>query len=667
MNDDGFLNAFNSPAPEECVPGQIQEAVGISVYTEPYYSSPVIVNKKYWINGTPGTYSLGITPVNSNATIAVFNDTKLLTGQYSIDYADNTFSFNSSNTVTGWLSLTSMQLGSIKLLDSYAGTITNTGTTYNSFVLFDDIGSNGTSTYVTINGSPAVQGVVYTVTANSSTNEAVITFNQLGFTQAYLFGGPVKSFSEIHEQIIEVAASTGTFTLTQPPGNIAPYHSQVIVTKNGLRLNPPVTTYYQVANGQTSFNISQSIIFPNRSIALKRIEVYVNGTLSPVPGIWRLDQSVNQVVFQSNVLSDGDVIAIVVKKNHDYIVQNNQLVLTSNSNIGDEIRVTSFTNHDPDFIRTERFKGNMTGEYRMQRPILSSAYVWVTYNGIPLSPDVDYTLDTEGYAVNINRSLPYSPTGTSPNDDIVITSFIGNDTKLTAYRIFRDMLGRTHYKRLSKINSTMLTQPVYSTSTTIVVDDASVLTPPDTVINRPGVVLVSGERIEFFTVTGNVLGQLRRSTLGTAPRDTGYPVGTPIVDQGQLQTIPLTEFIQTTSTIITTSTQVNFDLSGIDFNTDAAFSDQIEVRYAGRPLLKPGLTTIAHNPDISYDSSTISDSILTSEFTVSTSSVLTLNFEPQSGARLDVVSRKSTVFTEKAIEFIQERAAALPDKYRYGQ
>ena len=160
---------------------------------------------------------------------------------------------------------------------------------------------------------------------------------------------------------------------------------------------------------------------------------------------------------------------------------------------------------------------------------------------------------------------------------------------------------------------------------------------------------------------------MRRSTLGTAPRDTGYPVGTPIVDQGQLQTIPLTEFIQTTSTIITTSTQVNFDLSGIDFNTDAAFSDQIEVRYAGRPLLKPGLTTIAHNPDISYDSSTISDSILTSEFTVSTSSVLTLNFEPQPGARLDVVSRKSTVFTEKAIEFIQERAAALPDKYRYGQ
>jgi len=671
MNDDGFLNAFNSPAPEECVPGQIQEAVGISVYTEPYYSSPVIVNKKYWINGTPGTYSLGITPVNSNATIAVFNDTKLLTGQYSIDYADNTFSFNSSNTVTGWLSLTSMQLGSIKLLDSYAGTITNTGTTYNSFVLFDDIGSNGTSTYVTINGSPAVQGVDYTVTANSSTNEAVITFNQLGFTQAYLFGGPVKSFSEIHEQIIEVAASTGTFTLTQPPGNIAPYHSQVIVTKNGLRLNPPVTTYYQVANGQTSFNISQSIIFPNRSIALKRIEVYVNGTLSPVPGIWRLDQSVNQVVFQSNVLSDGDVIAIVVKKNHDYIVQNNQIVLTSNSNIGDEIRITSFTNHDPDFIRTERFKGHQTNQYLMQRPILDSAYVWVSYNGVPLSLETDYSIGTDGYTVSIRNGL-----FKSTDDDVVITSFASSTQQATSYRIFKDMLGRTHFKRLSGDNITFLTQPLYTTSTSITVNDSSVLTSPSVNTNVPGVILIEGERIEFFTVNGNTLGQLRRSTLGTAPKAV-YSTGTLVIDQGVNQTVPFNEVIQVYTTATTTSTETAYTLNGITFNSSAAYSDQVEVYYQGQLLLKPGLTTISHNFDLGYDSTSTADTIVTSQFSINTSSVLTLNFTPTVGATLEVIKRSSQIWYQPnsnltlsenntpQVKFLLERSAASPDKYRY--
>lgn len=672
MTDDGFLNPINSYAPEECVPGQVREALGITVYTEPQFSTPIIVNKKYYVNGVPGTYALGITPTTKSSVIPVFANRKLNPSEFTVDYTNNTFRFASNSSQTGWLSLTSMQLGGISIIDSYTAIATTTGTVYTAPTLYTDIGSTGTSSYVTINGIPATLGVDYTLApANARNKRAQFTFNSSGTIQAYLFSAPVKAFSEVTEQITVATAGQLNIPLQNAPGNLAPFHSQVIVTvlRGGIttRLNPPVTTYYQVSNGQTVFDLSQSIVYPSKSIGLDSLEVYVNGIRSPIPGIWKLQQQTNQIKFGRNTLSEGDVIAIVVKKDFDYLIENSQLVLKTPAQNNDEYHITTFTNHDPDFIRTERFKGNMTGEYRMQRPILSSAYVWVTYNGIPLSPDVDYTLDTEGYAVNINRSLPYSPTGTSPNDDIVITSFIGNDTKLTAYRIFRDMLGRTHYKRLSKINSTMLTQPVYSTSTTIVVDDASVLTPPDTVINRPGVVLVSGERIEFFTVTGNVLGQLRRSTLGTAPRDTGYPVGTPIVDQGQLQTIPLTEFIQTTSTIITTSTQVNFDLSGIDFNTDAAFSDQIEVRYAGRPLLKPGLTTIAHNPDISYDSSTISDSILTSEFTVSTSSVLTLNFEPQSGARLDVVSRKSTVFTEKAIEFIQERAAALPDKYRYGQ
>ena len=669
MNDDGFLNPFNSPAPEECVPGQVQEAVGISVYTEPYYASPVIVNKKYWINGIPGTYQLGITPVNSAATIALFNDVRLLTGDYTIDYANNTFSFTSVNTVTGWLSLTSMQLGSIKLLDSYADTITAPGTTYQSFVQYSDIGSNGTSSYVTINGSPAIQGEDYTVTADTATNEAVITFNQIGVVQAYLFGGPVKSFSEVNEQIIEVSTSTNSFVLTQPPGNVAPFHSQVIVTKNGVRLNPPVTTYYQVANGQTAFDISQSIVYPKRSIALKRIEVYVNGTRSPVPGIWRLDQKTNQVVFSTGALADGDVIAIVVKKDHDYIIENNQLILSTNSATHDEIRITSFTNHDPDFIRTERFNGQPTNQYRMQRPILNSAYVWVSYNGSPLSLELDYKIDPDGYTVVIREGIFQSL-----NDDVVITSFATTIHQATSYRIFKDMLGRTHYKRLSNDNSTFLTAELYTTSTSITVNDSSVLTIPDPRSNIPGVILVEGERIEFFTVTGNVLGQLRRSTLGTAPKSV-YSTGTLVIDQGVNQTVPFNEVVQVYTTATTTAS--SYTLSGITFNNSAAYSDQIEVRYQGKPLLKPGLSTISHNFDLAYDSTSTADTVVTSQFSITTGSVLTLNFAPVAGATLEVVKRSSQIWYQPnstftlsenntpQVSFLLERSAASPDKYRY--
>jgi hypothetical protein len=71
------------------------------------------------------------------------------------------------------------------------------------------------------------------------------------------------------------------------------------------------------------------------------------------------------------------------------------------------------------------------------------------------------------------------------------------------------------------------------------------------------VIFIDGERIEFFVVQGNVLSQLRRSTLGTGPRDIHY-AGTQVVDQGSDQTIPFKEEVQrfTTSTTATSTFSV---------------------------------------------------------------------------------------------------------------
>jgi hypothetical protein len=77
MMDDGFLNPINSYAPEECVPGQIQESVGISVYTQPGSNSPVISTKHYWYDGNQLTYKLGIKPNSVDSVIVVYNKVKL--------------------------------------------------------------------------------------------------------------------------------------------------------------------------------------------------------------------------------------------------------------------------------------------------------------------------------------------------------------------------------------------------------------------------------------------------------------------------------------------------------------------------------------------------------------------------------------------------------------
>ena len=670
MIDDGFLNTYNSTAPEECVPGQIQEAVAISVYTEPQTLPPIISSKKYFINGSTSTFALGIVPSSNDSMFAIFNDRVVSTSTYSINYSTNSVTFTTLPG-TGWLSLTSMQLGALSLLEYNINTVTTTNTTFVSVGSYNDFTNTNVSDYVTINGIPGIYGVDYTVTNYVSRME--FTYYQTGTIQTYLFNGPAKSFSQVVEQVIQVFDVETILNLEQPPGNLGPFHSQVIVSKNGARLNPPVTTYYQVTNGQLVFDISQSIIYPLRSVDIASLEVYVNGVQAPIPGIWRLNQADNQVAFSNGTINNGDVIAIVVLRNYDYLIKNNQLVLNTPSVPYDQYSITTFTNHDSDFIRSERFKGHATNRYRMQRQILDSSYVWVSYNGASLIADLDYRVEVDGYTIVLRPGLYING-----NDDVVITSFAGSTAKPIGFRMFKDLLGRTHFKRLSKENTAILVQPLYSTSTSIIVSDGSVLTPPVVSLNRPGVVLIDSERIEFFTINGNQLGQLRRGTLGTSINDV-YVSGTSVIDQGSDQTIPVIETVEifTTATVNTTS---HYPITGITFNPTAAFTDQVEVRYQGRLLLKPGLITVVHDADLAFDSTSTADTIMQPEFTIdSTSSVLTLSFTPESGAKLEVIKRNGVTWYQvnsgktlsenntPPAKFLLEGAAALPDKYRYVQ
>ena len=676
VDGDGFLSTFNSYAPEECVPGQIQESLGINVYTQPPTNAPLIVNKKYNTNGLTSTFALGIKPSNSDSVTALFNDTVIAPTNYTIDFIADTITFTMPLGV-GLLSLTSMRPGSLRLLDTIV--VNDSGTTstiVNSAVKFKDVGS----VYVTVNGIATSDYVL-----SSARGRARLTIQhgtQPISIQAFFFNGVNKSFSEVNEQIIIASTATNTFDLTYPPGNLGPFHSQVIVTKNGARLDPPVTTYYEAADSQVTFDISNSITFALGKPDIGRIEAYVNGVQKFAGADWLLDQPNNQVIFVQGKVVAGDAVAIVVKLGHQYLIQNNQLVLTVPAGLYDEYHVTSYTNHDPDFIRTERYNGHSNNDYIMQRAVFNSAYVWVTYNGLSLTVDRDYKVNNDGRTVTIEDGFYQANT-----DSIVITSFADITAKqLIGYRIFQDMLGRTHYKRLSASNTTQLATALALTDLTIEVTNASVLTPPNPSLNIPGVIYIAGERIEFFTITGNTLGQIRRSTLGTGAIE--YAVGTEVIDQGTGQTIPYQDQVQTTSTVITTSSQTAFVLNGITFNNTVNREDQVEVRYGGRVLLKPlkpGNTLLRHNSEIAYDTgdvnswNTSSDTIILPEFAISTATTatLTLTFTPQPGVKLEVIRRTAQTWynsqntlaenTTPFARFLVDQPASLPDKYHYGQ
>jgi hypothetical protein len=784
MMDDGFLNPINSYAPEECVPGQVQESIGISVYTQPATNSPVISTKHYWYDGSQLTYALGVKPTSIDSVVVVYNKVKLSQPNdkqfhYTIDFDKNTITFVSGRlTGSGWISITSMQPGSISLLDSLVGISTVSNTVLTSSAKFTDIGSE----FVTINGQ--------SVTASSSTYQLSsfrgrtrLTAYQTGTIQAYFFSGVEKSFSEIFEQSQEIdIVSTSSVALLQSPGVAAPFHSQVIVTKNGSRLRPPVTSYYQAANGQRSFPVSETKTYPN--IDIGTLEVYVNGNRVPINSVWDLDTTLNQVIFSAGFLKDNDVIAIVVKRDYDYLIENNRLVLVTPLVFQDRYTVTTFTNHNPDFIRTDRFDANASGQYTMQRPVLDSSYVWVTYNGKALVANVDYAVETNnrtvilrdglynnteyqnstvspvyqlnniiaidsttatnyvsgdwvefggpGWAtpavveISVNtatntvgiirvrtpglftgttlptgpqtptrviqefNTVPPRPFGTGlrltlnfkdvtnyPTDTVLITSF-ADIAPLVGYRIFHDMLGRTHYKRLSARNTTVLTQNLLLTDTIIVVEDPTVLSQPNPRYNRPGVVLIDGERIEFFTISGNTLGQLRRSTLGTGVKEIHY-AGTEVVDQGSDQTVPFKEEVQKFTTSTNSTSTFTVELSNITFTTSTNYSDQIEVKYAGRSLLKPNLSTFKHDFTVAYDSNEYnSDTIVNNQFAIDNGSTELIIYPDRidgyvAGGRLEVVRRISRIWYDSVdsnttlsknntiqAKFLTDKPAVLP-------
>ena len=152
---------------------------------------------------------------------------------------------------------------------------------------------------------------------------------------------------------------------------------------------------------------------------------------------------------------------------------------------------------------------------------------------------------------------------------------------------------------------------------TLTVEDASVLPTPDIASNTPGVVFIDKERIEYFTKSGNTLGQLRRGTLGTGIKEHGS--GAEVVDASGTQTIPYADTVHT-NTFTGDGSTVTFALSQAP-----ASASELDIFIGGQRLL---LT--------SEDGSTINYSVSGSNVTLSTA--------PASGTQVKILHKKGQVW-----------------------
>lgn len=616
IDGSAFISPNHTYAPEELVPGEVNQSVGINVYTKHPEGAPVVVNSYYVIydDNTTSTRQLSITPPNQSSLVVTFENkvmsynstTNFTTStEYSIKWETNEI-LVAPQSVKGILGVSIISVGGGRdfkeagVIDTVSVYADNTNT-----VQLVSLAQLGTvkSAYVTVNGV-AISKITntndygYTLTvANENSNRAAVNVYNIPLTTstvtAWFFGTAQRYFNEINEEIISVASSAeDNWVLSYPPGIIEPVVANTIVEMkyNGNRtyLRPPDITYFKVINSLvTTYTIDTvGVSYGNVS----QVRVYLNGK-ELRRGFDFSALGSNQFNITVPLVKD-DVIAIAAIEQqgsyiYDYDIVSNQLTIKNPFffSYPYELKVITFNNHDDMLMRTERFKGNPSRRYVISRPALDSNYVWVIVNGVPLVNHYDYEVLDDSVTVQISDEFYHNE-----NDDVTIISFSSEKLASTilGYRIFHDIFARTHFKRLAKENSTYLTRPLSVYDTVIHVADAEVLTSPDVEKNLPGVVIIDGERIEFFKVADNVLSQLRRGTLGTSPSFYSHE-NTKVIDQGSQQTVPFKERIlrQTHYTIANSNT---YHISTVSFTTSTIATDYLGQTVYYSTITNDGIT-----------------------------------------------------------------------------
>jgi hypothetical protein len=99
----------------------------------------------------------------------------------------------------------------------------------------------------------------------------------------------------------------------------------------------------------------------------------------------------------------------------------------------------------------------------------------------------------------------------------IANTIVAPDAVPVKYRMHQNLFGDTEFIRITDNRSSVLTANVYSYSTEITVEDASVFQTPRP--GDPGVIWVGTERILYERKDGNVISQLTRGSAGTSIQD----------------------------------------------------------------------------------------------------------------------------------------------------
>ncbi len=522
-----------------------------------------------------------------------------------------------------------------------------------SVVLNNDILQYTTSTLVLGEFEFGIDWVTQELLIPPQTSSGELDYSLIGV------GGGTSNFGVIDHAVLVVNSSTSA---TIQSNVLASIVQDAYVTVNGVYIIDTVLDTSAGANGPATITVSnleeprintiQAWFFTESGSNFNQIVEQVSTTST-----FSLN-STGTHVFE--LLQNGRVERLT---NSQYAITGTTVVIDAGiMQLGDSIRVVTFIDNTGSLgVVEEEFVGDPDRRFVMSQPVSNVNYMWVSIIGSDgstktLTNGEDFIILEDNLTIQISDSWNINITDTIEVISFKDPMYSGN---VLGYRMFRDILGNTTYTRISEENSTYLTEPLSPTDTEIYVHDASVLTSPIVDENKPGVILINYERIEFYQVDGNILKQITRGTLGTGINSELLP-GVKVVDQGYEQEFDTSEttdiqvmytdgsefyeITQFDQDVLVPNTTSTVNSQGITLDNSLPLDDQLEVYLGGRQLRK--------TRQYIHDTSILLDTIPTDAIKGTVSQITALNAitANEGDAYIDNSSGKVWVFTRTRTE-----------------
>jgi hypothetical protein len=650
VDGDGFVTPTTSKGPEELVPGQINDTLDIKVYTRTGAGQGTIYSQSYVTDGITDTFNLGVIPNSSKAIIVKIANIIIPETDYTIDWDNNTITINSVPAQGQEFNIITLSDSGQNILDT--SSFVTDGSSFDFTVPIQYI--EGMTVLATIDGETLENIILIEDETTGYTTIRLDTVYEINKTVRYtlFYDDELINYSQVAKDVFAGDGSTVTYTLTETPLYKTPTPYNVLVKIGNSISNPGYNIQYTIPETNQREYPLELFQQPQGTISATQVKTYLNGEEIEINLQWRFDIFNSSVTLFDGIGEPGDIIEIYIEGDGDYLIDGNLLTFASAPADGTSIEVYRFTNHD--ILGIERISYDVVarstltagtdeystyhrltaGEITLREPAHSAEYVWIALDGELLTPSVDYYLDNTKTKVRL-VNIPAADTVV----DIIHFSAPVRHGRF-AFRQFKDMLNRTHFKRLDSA-ATVLAADLHYYDIRIEVEDGDALPEPNKGENIPGVLFINGERIEYFVKEGNLLRQIRRGTLGTGVSEV-HSAGEEVFEQGPGKTIPYKD--ETLTQIFTADGTTN--TYSLDFVPTSV--NEFDVFVGGRRLRKNAISSFDYTAALD---SIEGDITLAAEFSVDgTTNTLTLAENPIENIQVMVVRKIGRIWSPTGTE-----------------